>query len=266
MKLYIEELNSERQEISSYKELTMRQNLILENLRLLGAKFVDDSKLIRVGPNAEGGYVIYNDIAKLDSVISVGVAKDTAFEEHLSELSSGLPNIHLFDHTDMPLRKLPRNLHFHSQGIGPVSDAGKSLITLAEMIDLYIDSEEQNILKIDVDGAEYLSLSVCNSNHYKNFNQIIIEFHNIADSAILGLEFNKILKEILNDFFVIHLHPNNFEPWKVVCGFALPNVLEVTFLHKKYENQIENKIKLFPTKLDYPNDTKNEMFLGSFLF
>ena len=75
-----------------------------------------------------------------------------------------------------------------------------------------------------------------------------------------------LLKDISENFFVVHLHPNNFEPWSVLNGFALPSVLEVTYLNKKYATLIEDKVKVFPTKLDFPNDASREMFLGSFIY
>jgi hypothetical protein len=264
--LFYQEYLVESKKSKEFKDLVAQQNQILENLRLLRPRFVDDDLLVRVGPNSEGGYVIYNNIDEIDSVISIGVAKDTSFEEHLSSLAFGKPDFHLFDHTDKPLRKLPNNFVFHPKGLGPVTDDAASLLMLKEIISLHIDADKKNLLKIDIDGSEYSCLSVCGSKDYEYFDQIIFEFHNLGDHAILSSELNKILRDISTNFFVIHLHPNNFEPWVVLNGFAIPNVLEVTFLNNRYEKIIEDKIKVYPTKLDFSNNSKGEMFLGSFIY
>jgi len=264
--LYYKEYLLEQSKTISTKLYVEEQNKILDNLRLLRARFIDDNRLVRIGPNSEGGYVIYNNIQEIDTIISIGVAKDTSFEEHFSTLSFGKPNIHLFDHTDQPLRKLPNNFYFHSQGLGSKTDELSNILKLSDIINLYIVPGKKNILKIDIDGSEYSCLSVCSSIEYENFDQIIFEFHDLTDYAMLSGELNKILKDISENFFVVHLHPNNFEPWSVLNGFALPSVLEVTYLNKKYATLIEDKVKVFPTKLDFPNDASREMFLGSFIY
>jgi hypothetical protein len=263
---FFQEYLAEQNNLTEYKNSVEQQNQILENLRLLRARFIDDNYLVRVGPKSEGGYVIYNNVIEIDTVISIGVAKDTSFEEHFNSLASGNPNFYLFDHTDQPLRKLPKNFCFYSKGLGPSTNEVENLFKLSDIIELCINVNSKNILKIDIDGSEYSCLSVCSSEEYKKFDQIIFEFHNLADWAISSKALNKILNDISKDFFVIHLHPNNFEPWKVLNGFAIPNVLEVTFLNKRYEKLIENKVRVFPTELDFPNNAKGEMFLGSFIY
>lgn len=54
---------------------------VLQSLALLSCFELPDSEFIRIGPNYDGGYVLYKDIQMINKVVSIGIAEDTSFEE-----------------------------------------------------------------------------------------------------------------------------------------------------------------------------------------
>ena len=238
---------------------------ILGNLKLLRAVNLGEGRLIRVGPHGEGGYVIFDMLNELNTIVSIGIGMDTSFEEDLNYKSNRSLLFHLFDHTARPIRKLPENFNFYSTGIASYVE-GNHLITLEAIVQRCLNEHSVSLLKIDVDGSEYEALPQVRRETYSHFEQIVIEFHDLAGNSMLDGTLRKILQTLSEDFFVIHLHPNNFEPWVSVEGFALPNVLEVTFLNRKYLNQTNNELVIFPRQDDAPNNLENEMILGAFYF
>ena len=239
---------------------------ILEILKFLRAKNISGGNLVRIGPYGEGGYIILDMLAKLNTVISIGIGKDTSFEEDMNSKLNHTSIFHLFDHTDVPLRQLPKNFNFYSKGIASETNEELNLLSLENIVDMCLNEKSIPLLKIDVDGAEYEALSKISRKSFSRFEQIVIEFHDLKGENTLNGKFHEILKTLNEDFFVIHLHPNNFEPWIVINGFSLPNVLEVTFLNRKYLKLTDKQLVVFPRNLDAPNNLETEMILGAFYF
>jgi hypothetical protein len=251
---------------SNNKVQNLGYQTLLKVLYLLRPKSVGDTNMIRIGPKGEGGYVIYNNINTIDKLISIGVAKDTAFEEDFLRHSNINPKAHLFDHTDRPVRHLPTGIIFHSLGLGRVDDPEKNLLSLETISQNYLEQGEKCLLKVDIDESEYSTFPFVSPETFSRFEQIILELHSISEDKILNGDINSVIKNITENFFVIHIHPNSFEPWINVFGICLPKVVEITFLNKKYTNLICNEISIFPSKLDYPNKLGLEMILGAFLY
>jgi len=239
---------------------------LLEVLYLLRPKKIKEDEMIRIGPKGEGGYVLYNNVEKITKLISIGVAKDTSFEEDFSQKSLGKIFIELYDHTDRPVRNLPSNFIFHSIGISNSDFEDPKLLSLGTIIKNSLKISDISILKIDIDGAEYLALTEIDPDIYKRFDQIIIEIHDICEKNISNGKLQSIVNNISRNFDVIHLHPNSIEPWINVYGVCLPKVLEITFLNRIYSDIYIKEIPIFPTTLDYPNQLNNEMILGAFIY
>lgn len=252
--------------LESVKARSINFNTLLEILFLLRPKKIDSEFMIRLGPKGEGGYVLYNNLEKISKLISIGIAKDTSFEEDFSQHTLGKVHVDLYDHTDSPLRKLPPNFTFNSIGIGDSDDPSKQLLTLRTIIHNSVELSDTSILKIDIDGAEYTTLNKVDAHLYNSFDQIIIELHDISEINVANGKMYNVISRLLKDFNVIHLHPNSFEPWINVYGICLPKVLEITLLNKKYSDVFTSKIPVFPTDLDFPNQQFNEMVLGAFIY
>ena len=89
---------------------------------------------------------------------------------------------------------------------------------------------------------------------------MIIEFHkfqNLCNPIFLKVA-NSIFEKIFQNFFICHLHPNNFSGIYFLEGIPIPSCLEITFIRKDLLNlcKIDQKINL-PHKLDSDNCNKS---------
>jgi hypothetical protein len=207
-------------------------------------------ELIRIGGEGDGGYLIPDDLSDIDACFSPGVSNTSDFENELSIRGikcfladysvEGPPIINdLFDFEKKFLG--PSNLDMH--------------ITLESWIENKFPDLKNGILQMDIEGSEYSVLFETSPEILTKFKIIIIEFH--------GLEkiFNKIgydfifliFTKLINDFEVVHIHPNNSETPFRFRNLFVPPVMEFTFLRK---DRCLRKIPCttFPHVLDRKNN------------
>jgi hypothetical protein len=262
---------------------------------LLSKKFnflrpIKTSKLIRLGNNQDGGYLLPIDaLKKSENLISFGLGDNFSFE---MDFFKKKPNslIYVFDHTvniftfiwqvyiyfkrifyfksnfKIFFKKIVnlKNYHFFFNQIN-VQHFRKKIVAKkkkANQSDLknifeMIKSNE-NIISIDIEGCEYKIIDDLKKFSNK-INLLIIEFHDLDNNFFLFK--NKIL--MLKKFFnIVHLHGNNNSK---CLDNGLPNVLEITFLNKsKFKLRTRVLLKNFPTKLDFPNQPLKEDYSFSF--
>jgi hypothetical protein len=66
-----------------------------------------------------------------------------------------------------------------------------------------------------------------------------------------------LLSNLKNDFNIAHIHANNFEG---ITNLGLPQVLEMTFVNKRYEHRRELRVRLPLENLDSPCAKNREDF------
>lgn len=136
---------------------------------------------MRVGPPGDGGKWVC-DPYKLNAtaclVYSIGSQNEFGFEMGIRTL---LPNciIHTFDHT-VKVPNPPEGVHFHSQGLSGL----EGVPPLYSLLDLKAmhghGSQALDILKVDIEGAEYSSLLPLldrESGCKLHARQVLIEIH-----------------------------------------------------------------------------------------
>ena len=122
------------------------------------------------------------------------------------------------------------------------------------------------ILKIDVEGAEWDTLLHTPNAILESFEQIAIEIHNLHSfcpdynginlaKSILDQK-TQVIKKLNNLFYLYHVHANNYQPLFYVNRFKLPNVMEFTFVNKKYFKSPEYSKTICPTEFDRANNPK----------
>lgn len=189
----------------------------------------------------DGGYVV----ACLDTVtphvydalLGYGVNDDVSFEaEFALSVKRDLP-VHLFDHTITRCPQPPAKhtaarsmLHWHKQGIAATRSASGDLDTLPAQISMLGLQGASNImLKMDVEGAEWDSLSATPDAVLRQVAQIVIEFHDTWNKPLQDDQAFSLLRRLTQMFIVVHAHGNNSRLW---YDREVPWALELTLVRR----------------------------------
>ena len=236
----------------------------------------DKSNLVRIGPKKDGGYVIDKRvIEKSEVIITCGLNDDWEFEKDFLNKNNS-SRVETYDHTVdkhfwikrfkkdfiafLLLKKItPRQiidifkyvsyLNFfkgknkhHIKKIVSYKDNENNQATISEVI----GSNENIILKIDIEGDEFKILEEINKNLDK-INLLIIEFHDMQKNLKKVENFieNTKLKNI-------HINANNYG---MLDEKGIPQVIEMTLINpKKFEITDERSKRNYPIEgLDFKN-------------
>ena len=160
---------------------------------------------------------------------------------------------------DMTVDKPPQeNEHFHffKEGIGGVKDIEKSSDTLENFIKRNGHENQDNmILKMDVEGAEWEFLQTVSSEILSKFDQMVFEFHNLVQpknffEMAMTIE---LLKKINLTHTLVHLHANNYGKYLQIENLGtFPDVLELSYLRTDKYNFVEDENIFLPADFDQP--------------
>ena len=108
---------------------------------------------MRIGANADGGYVLLNDFENIKIAYSFGIGNEISFDK---ELANKNIDIFMYDHT---IEGLPfENTKFHWKKIGLSYKKGENnnTKTINEIIEENGHTNEKcMILKLDIEGGEW---------------------------------------------------------------------------------------------------------------
>lgn len=208
-------------------------------------------ELVRIGGNNDGGYLLPNDLEGITTCFSPGVDVTASFEKDL--LERGIKS-HLADASvDGP----PDGLEVASFEklflSGVPDDDHMTLEQWTRRSGGYIGDW---ILQMDIEGAEYETLLATPPNILSRFRIIALELH-AADQWFHPIAWGCVrtfFNRLLEDFHVVHNHPNNNCPFIQVDDILLPTVFELTFLRKD-RSPATGFCTQFPHPLDQPNVT-----------
>jgi hypothetical protein len=222
--------------------------------------------LIRLGGNSDGGYVAAQIDESSRRAISIGLGHEVSAEEFL--LKNSFSVIAADGSVDNPFPGHSR-FQFSKSHIGDSTGSSFDEITFNQFLSIHEWNCNVEIIKIDIEGAEYELLS-SSVGEISNSRQIIIEFHGLE---LLGESmFRKTLidlfKKICKSHKPIHVHGNNGGPGIRMPGGEWPTLLEVTFLRNE-DCLSERNYGPFPSDLDFPNilvrpDVNLTVFFGEF--
>ena len=213
-------------------------------------------ELIRIGKNADGGYLIPNDLEGVKTCFSAGCNKDWDFEKDLEERFEIFS--HIIDSEDKKPHDLTSGHTYTPKWLGPAKT--KKTITFEQWVELCESKEKKEyVMQMDIEGYEWLTLLKIEEKLLLRFRILVIEFHGTRD-LINKVHFNKVFKptiaHLLKYFDPVHIHANN------CCGTAnfgelqFPVVFEVTFHRKDRAINYEGYRKL-PHVLDRANVPSN---------
>lgn len=238
--------------------------------------------MIRIGSNNDGGYVIpelsdfplsnlfsfgfgYNADFELEALSNIKVKFVYLYDYSITSMFSTLiidlkhflknyfrsysfgsiGNYFKFSRTFL-IVKLHRNIHYRPYKLTKIS--GKE-----NEIDIkYLGKEigfSESIIKMDVEGSEFDVLNVENFKYIESAQIIIVEFH---DCVRRELAFYHILNLFESKFYIVNTHINNFGK---ISQDGIPDVIELTFLNRKFAPANLKLVKKIPNDLDRPSDT-----------
>lgn len=206
--------------------------------------------LIRIGEERDGGYLIPDDLEGIEYCFSPGVNTLAGFESQLANLGI---KCYLADYSvDKPPITRPE-FTFDKMFIG--SSDREHFITLASWKDRYLRGYTGDlILQMDIEGCEYEAILNTPDALLNQFRIMVIEFHNLDylfDAFVFSL-FSSTFDKILQNFYVAHIHPNNYGGNIKMGGLEIPKTMEITFINKKRAHSTTPRTA-FPHKCDADN-------------
>lgn len=205
--------------------------------------------LVRIGGDADGGYLVPDDLSGIKTCFSPGVSDYAGFEEGLA--ARGIRSFMADYSVEGPPVPYPL-FHFEKKYLGTRDD--EVFTTLGSWISRHAPDDGEMILQMDIEGAEYGVLLATAPEVLRRFRIAVIEFHGLETLAesrgleLLGMSFEKLLA----DFDIVHSHVNNWAKVTSYSGFDLPQVMEFTFLRKD-RSKSRTFAKDFPHPLDRAN-------------
>lgn len=192
--------------------------------------------LRRIGGKKDGAYLVPDDLEGISSAFSPGVANRKEFEDELWQRFA-IPS-HMADFSsdssqfETPLIEGAQT--FEKKWVGAKDDS--DTLTL----DRWISEKESSpnsdlLLQMDIEGAEYETLSSVSDFTLQRFRVVVVELHKVwthlsSDSDDDPL--SSLVRRLQKFFVVVHAHPNNCCSHKTLPGMSVrvPEVLEVTLL------------------------------------
>ncbi|WP_291984371.1 hypothetical protein [Luteitalea sp.] len=251
---------------------------IPESLSWLAPLEVDG--LIRVGGEADGGYVVPAGLLRnAEVLVSMGLGHNWQFEKDVKALNRGV-RIHVYDHT-VSDRLFARQLLAEVAGLvaGRTSLAtvrrrrlrlndyraffGTEATHFRERIHDRCDSHSVDIptvlaragtgrvfVKMDIEGGEYRVLEEVLS-YADRILGLAVEFHDVGP---LRPVFERVLEASRGRFEIVHVHANNFAP---TYRDGFPEACEVTLARRDLVQGTKRRRTLPLADLDRPNDPRS---------
>jgi len=186
-------------------------------------------RLQRVGRDGDGGYVMA-DSAKPTWAVSLGVGTDVSWDRDVSRMGG---RVALFDPT---VRRLPEPVpggKFFRLGLG--SGTETDYLPLADLMQLAaMPGPDVGWLKVDVEGAEWSSLSGQDVESLDSFDQMVFELHDLSDLAHPERASNILAttQALTTNHLPIYVHANNFSRLARFDNDWFPDAIEISFVHK----------------------------------
>lgn len=212
-------------------------------------------ELIRLGENSDGGYLLPKDFDKINYCYSAGVGYVTQFEKDLEE-KFNIKSI-MLDIFEIPKNLLPKKSTFINKKLS-IYKSEKN-ITINE----FIDTENEIILKLDIEGDEYSNLIYLDEKKMSQIRILILEFHDLRHlrSPFFFKIFNEVVEKLSKYFYFCHLHPNNTSKVKKIGMLKVPDMIELTLINKNRVKFSPSKRLKLPHALDKKTDpSKNEIY------
>ncbi|WP_294153693.1 hypothetical protein [uncultured Selenomonas sp.] len=209
--------------------------------------------LQRVGKSHDGGYLMVP--PKTGGIAySFGISDDVSWDAAMADYGY---QIYMYDHTIETLPAQRAEFHFFREEIASNPTDLPPLYPLAHALEVNQHTDQQNmILKMDVEGAEWGFLMYTPSAILSQFDQIVIEFHDLVKphSRERSSQMLYCLQKMQETHELVHLHANNFGCMVEMDGHIYGDVLEATYVRKELISTEADRELSLPHALDEPNN------------
>jgi len=216
-----------------------------------------------MGRRGDGGYVMLDDFSKSSVAISCGIGGDVSWDLDIAKLGI---KVLQYDHSIEHLPDQHLNFQFFQKKIADY-DSNES-ITIPTILKKYGAESNYNILKMDIEGAEWDILDKLPNECLNKFSQVVIELHDFEEfyNKDWYERAKRVLEKLSSMFKVVHVHGANTGRLAVFSNLPFPTVIEITWANKSIY-KFEESDEIFPTELDAPTDPNfADIFLGNFRF
>ena len=199
--------------------------------QFLCPKKVKGKKRILLGNKRDGSYVMLNDFKNITIAYSIGIRDLIQFDKALADRNI---DVYMYDHTNNKLPYENKRFHWKKIGLGGILEQKENIQTLDTMIKENGHTYENNmILKMDIEGAEWNSLKDISEETLLQFKYILIEYHFTQLNHKL---YYKILKKIHKTHQVFYLHCCPFTQ-NINFGFnTICQAIEVSYIIRQGNN------------------------------
>ena len=228
-----------------------RGRMVFEALSLLTPFDLPGERKLRIGEPGDGSYVLIDRLDPSQPIMSFGIGPSTSFETGIAERGH---EVLLFDHTIDALPGDHPRFTWFREGVAPVSEPKRSLLSLAAHMDKLPGGRASPILKLDIEGAEWSVLGATPVDLLVRFEQIALELHHLheLDNPAFNATAQLVLGKLAAHFTLCHVHANNFCSVAVVGGFPVPETLELTYIRSDLVERAPSTT-VYPTPIDAPN-------------
>lgn len=244
--------------------MTTRQ--ILDTLALLTPYDLLAQRKIRVGnPTADGGYILLDRLRPEQLVLSFGVGGDISFELDMAQRGH---RVLMFDHTVAP-RDLSNPLcSYFPEGLTGTTEPGGVMYSLEDHVARRAADAQDMILKMDVEGWEWMALDTASPETLARFEQITFEAHgfDMIEDPGHQARLHRVLGRLNRSHVLFHVHANNVAPLRTIRGLPVSQLLELSYVRADIAERVPSAT-FYPTPLDVPNvASRPELMLWHYPF
>ena len=219
-----------------------------------------EHQLIRVGASGDGGYLVPALLNSIECAFSPGVANTATFEEALIDI--GIP-CYLADYSVEVSPITGDKVDFEKKFISRFDN--EMCMTMDAWIRMKKIESKNLLLQMDIEGAEWDVLDSISRETLLKFRVLVIEFHSLH---FLFFRFSferikKIFELLLNDFYIVHYHPNNNDGLQEFLGLKISPTAEITFLRRDSCSEIMQRDKITHLLDTQNSDWKPPVFAES---
>jgi len=216
--------------------------------------------LIRIGGVGDGAYLVPDDLQGITACFSPGVNNIKSFEDQLSREHNIV--CHMCDYSCdesgflTPLLKGMQTFKKKWLDSETIDDS----ISLDDWVEeLAPNPQDDLILQMDIEGAEWRNLDALTDKTLCRFRIIVIELHDVLNNLLRPYsgfsEDARVLERLDQHFVCVYARPNNCCGEGFIDGLAInvPQLLELTFLRRDRLSTFDSSFmqtNTFPHPLD----------------